>query len=100
DRNGWRFKSAALRDLAARYGMHPGRKAITPEIERASSSFYRAFLRGLFDADGSVQGGQEKGVSIRLAQSNASTLEAAQRMLARLGIISTLYRNRRPEGLR
>jgi len=96
DRAEWRFKSAALRDLAAAYAMHPGSKGITPEVERASAPFYRGFLRGLFDTDGSVQGSQEKGISIRLAQSDLSTLEAVQRMLARLGIVSSIYRERRP----
>ena len=38
--------------------------------KRRSSAFCSAFLRGLFDADGSVQGDQAKGVSIRLAQSD------------------------------
>ncbi|MFO0483916.1 MAG: LAGLIDADG family homing endonuclease [bacterium] len=100
DRNSWRFKSSALRDLASSFGMLPGAKAITPEIERASSVFCRGFLRGLFDADGSVQGSQAKDISIRLAQSDEATLQAAQRMLARLGILGTLYRERRPAGLR
>jgi ribonucleoside-diphosphate reductase alpha chain len=100
DRNSWRFKSAALRDLAFSFGMAVGAKQITPQIERASSLCYRGFLRGLFDADGSVQGQQTKGVSIRLAQSSMETLEATQRMLARLGIIATLYRDRRPAGTR
>ena len=31
-----------------------GAKHITPAIEQRSSAFHRAFLRGLFDADGSV----------------------------------------------
>jgi len=56
------------------------------------------FLRGLFDADGSVQGTQLKGVSIRLSQSDLPQLEAVQRMLLRLGIASRLYRNRRDSG--
>jgi ribonucleoside-diphosphate reductase alpha chain len=94
-RNEWRYKSAALRDLARDYGMHPGAKAITDAIECASSTFCRAFLRGLFDTDGSVQGSQDKGISIRLAQSDLPTLQAAQRMLARLGIIATIYFERR-----
>ena len=53
--------------------------------------FTRAFLRGLFDADGSVQGTQAKGVSVRLSQSNRDDLLAVQRMLLRLGIASTIY---------
>ena len=61
---------------------------VTPAVEATSSDFHRGFLRGLFDADGSVQGTQLKGVSVRLSQSNLATLEAAQRMLLRLGIAS------------
>ena len=55
-------------------------------MERASSGFYCGFLRGLFDADGSVQGTQAKGVSVRLAQSDLDLLQSVQRMLLRLGI--------------
>src|SRR6185437_543918 len=72
----------------------------TPQIEQQSSDFYRGFLRGLFDTDGTVLGSQEKGASIRLAQSDLARLEAAQRMLLRLGISSTIYRERRPAGPR
>jgi ribonucleoside-diphosphate reductase alpha chain len=86
-----------LRDLAARLGLAPGRKTITPQIERTSSEFYRGLLRGLFDADGSVQGTQAKGISVRLAQSDRALLEAAQRMLLRLGIASSIHL-RRPAG--
>ncbi|MGO1626615.1 MAG: LAGLIDADG family homing endonuclease, partial [Halomonadaceae bacterium] len=93
-----RLSTAAIKALAHEMGMTPDNKTITPEIERDSSAFQRGFLRGLFDSDGSVQGSQAKGVSVRLAQSDATRLEAAQRMLLRLGITSTLYRNRRPAG--
>jgi ribonucleoside-diphosphate reductase alpha chain len=95
-----RMASTALRDLVFSLGMAPGHKTITPELEQQSSDFYVGFLRGLFDADGSVQGNQTKGVSVRLAQSDAVMLQAVQRMLLRLGVVSTLYTNRRPEGLR
>jgi ribonucleoside-diphosphate reductase alpha chain len=91
------FHSVGLRDLANRLGLAPGHKTITPAIERASSGFYRGVLRGLFDADGSVQGSQAKGVSIRLAQSDRPMLEAVQRMLLRLGIVGVIYA-RRPAG--
>lgn len=91
---------ASLRDLANELGLKPGAKGITPLIEKASSAFYQGLLRGLFDTDGSVQGSQTKGISIRLAQSNLPLLEATQRMLLRLGIASVLYRERRPAGQR
>ncbi|UYK85361.1 ribonucleoside-diphosphate reductase [Xanthomonas sacchari] len=98
DRGEYRLKSAALRDLALELGLRPGDEAITPAVEKTSSDFHRGFLRGLFDTDGSVQGSQEKGVSVRLAQSDLARLEAAQRMLLRLGIASQIYRDRRPAG--
>ena len=97
-RNEHRLSLAALKTLAEALGMRPGRKSITPLLEQTSSDFYRGFLRGFFDSDGSVQGSQAKGVSVRLAQSDLPRLEAVQRMLLRLGIASTLYRNRRPAG--
>jgi ribonucleoside-diphosphate reductase alpha chain len=88
--------SGALRKLALELGAAPGHKTITPAMEAASSDFCRGLLRGLFDADGSVQGTQEKGVSVRLTQVDMKALEAAQRMLLRLGIASTIYRDRKP----
>jgi ribonucleoside-diphosphate reductase alpha chain len=94
-----RLSSAALRDLAFSLGMSPGNKMITPAMERQSSGFAEGLLGGLFDADGSAQGSQEKGVSVRLSQSNEDLLRTAQRMLLRLGVASTLYRERRPAGL-
>lgn len=97
-RSEWRLKSAALRDLAFEVGMSVGDKWIGPALERASSDACRGFLRGLFDADGSVQGSQDKGVSVRLAQSDVARLEAVQRMLLRLGVPSRLYRDRRVAG--
>ena len=84
----WPISSAwrpATRRSLRRWSVHP-------------SAFYRGFLRGLFDCDGSVQGTQAKGVSVRLAQSDLPRLEAVQRMLLRLGIASTIYRDRRPAG--
>ena len=94
----YRLVMRALRDLAYSLGMRHGHKVVTPQIEKTSSDFYRGFLRGYFDADGSVQGSHQKGNSVRLGQVDLSALEAVQRMLARLGIDSTLYKNRRLPG--
>ncbi|MGM0651334.1 MAG: LAGLIDADG family homing endonuclease [Bacillota bacterium] len=97
-RNECRLSLASIKKIALSLGMAPGNKEITPYLEtRTSSGFARAFLRGLFDADGSVQGTQSKGISVRLSQSNLERLKAVQRMLARFGIISTIYENRRTE---
>jgi ribonucleoside-diphosphate reductase alpha chain len=100
DRGECRMASGAVRHLAHDFGMRPGHKTITPEVEKSSSEFAVGFLRGLFDSDGSVQGTQTKGVSVRLAQSDVPLLHAAQRMLLRLGIVATLYPNRRPAQVR
>lgn len=78
-----------------------GDKTITPTIEKQSSSFVRGFLRGYFDADGSVQGSLDgKGTSVRLASVNRDNLKAVQRMLLSLGIVSRIYWNRLPAGER
>jgi len=90
------LSSTKLAELANAFGMRHGSKHVSDEIERASSDFIRGFLQGWFDADGSVQGSLEKGLSVRLASSELDDLTAAQRMLARFGIVSTIYRERRP----
>lgn len=96
-RNEYRMSLASLRELAFSMGMKPGDKVITPYLEtKTSSQFARGFLQGIFDADGSVQGSQQKGVSIRLSQSNIDKLHSVQRMLARFGIACVIYENRRP----
>ncbi|MCW5772609.1 MAG: ribonucleoside reductase [Rhodospirillaceae bacterium] len=99
-RGEYRLAIGKLRHLAAALGMAPGRKAMTPALERCSSEFYRGFLRGFFDADGAVLGTHVKGISVRLAQSDLDRLEAVQRMLLRLGIASAIYRDRRQAGMR
>ncbi len=107
DFNGWthvpgrgeyRLSLGHVHRVATELGIRPGHKSITSAIEKTSSAFHRGFLSGLFDADGSVQGSQAKGVSVRLAQSSLQDLQAAQRMLLRLGIASTIYQNRRLAG--
>ena len=97
-RNEYRLSMAALTALVIDLGMRPGYKVITPLMEQTSSDFHRGLLRGFFDADGSVQGTQQKGVSVRLAQSDLERLQAVQRMLLRLGIVARIYQNRRPAG--
>ena len=69
-----RLALASLRHLAFECGMEPGNKTISPKVEQASSDFYRGFLRGFFDTDGSVQGSFAKGMSVRLAQSDLPRL--------------------------
>lgn len=96
ERNERRMQRVSLKEIAASYGMEPGSKTPDERLEETGSQFHASFLKGLFDADGSVQGNHEKGVSVRLSQSDSATLEMCQRMLLRIGIASTIYRDRRP----
>ncbi len=100
DYNRMRLGSVGLKELATQYGIYQNAKYDLSLVEQASSSFYEGFIRGLFDADGSVQGTQEKGVSVRLCSVSTPLLASVQRMLARLGVISTIYPNRREAGMR
>lgn len=95
--NHWRLSCVGLTDLAKSFGVTPQSKGVTPEIEKASYDFYIGFIQGFMDCDGCVQGNHDKGVSLRLSQSDMPRLEGVQRMLQRLGIMSTIYSNRRPE---
>lgn len=95
-----RVNSKELNQLATKFGIKAVEKEVSREIEMASYDFYRGFLQGFFDADGTVLVSPEKGSSVRLSQANLGRLKAVQRMLARLGIISTIYTNRREAGFR
>ncbi len=94
-RNEHRLSMGYLKGLAQELGLNPDRKMITEKIEKSSLDFCKGLLRGLFDADGSVQGNQSKGVSVRLAQSDIEILKAVQRMFLRFGIFTKIYINRR-----
>jgi ribonucleotide reductase, class II len=94
-----RVQSASLAVLAKSYGI--GRdKVIGDEVESASSEFLCGFLRGWFDADGTVVGNHKKGNSVRLSSVILSNLQLAQRVLARLGIQSKIHENRVEAGYR
>jgi len=98
NRSEYRLSLGYLKKLAEELGLKPGEKKITALMEKASSDFCRGLIRGLFDSDGSVQGNQQKGISVRLAQSNIELLKAVQRILLRCGICSKIYANRRRRG--
>lgn len=86
--------SASLLSLIESLGLLD--KSICASVEKQGSDFYKGFIRGYFDADGCVVGDLNKGVSIRLASVNLNNLLAVQRMLARLGIVCTVYQRRKP----
>ena len=95
-------RSARWKTLARDLGMAPGRKTITPAIERRRADFYRGFLRG------SVRCRRHRS---RARRPRASASGSAQSDLRRAGSRaahaaasrhrqSTIYRERRPAGQR
>ncbi|MGH2725937.1 MAG: LAGLIDADG family homing endonuclease, partial [Actinomycetota bacterium] len=93
-----RTQSRQLLGLCREYGISDDKEFLTDAVVTASSDFQGGFLRGFFDADGTVLGTQNKGVSVRLSQSNIQRLVVVQRMLMNFGINSTVYLNRREPG--
>ncbi len=86
-----------ISDITKEYGILSGKKNLKEEIEKTGYEFYRGFLRGIFDADSNVIGNLKKGISIRLWQKNLNTLKIIQRMLLRMGIVSSIYEKRKKE---
>lgn len=92
-----RWHSEDLADLARQFGITMEEKVRVPEeIHQASSDFQRGFLRGLFDADGSVQVRDRENPSpvVKLSQSDKPFLLEIQKILLRFGVVSTLYKRR------
>jgi len=94
-------RSQRLRAVLGDRGIDIACKREVPElIWRGSNALVAGYVRGLFSADGSVQGTLQKGVSVRLANNELEILLGVQQLLLRFGIRSVLYRNRRLEQLR
>lgn len=93
------YKSKYITELCSLY-ITDADKALRPALMQQSKTFVAGFLRGLFDADGSVQGGVINGRSIRLSQSKLELLCNVQLMLTMFGISSTVYKNRRTSHIR
>jgi hypothetical protein len=95
-----RIQSVGLMQLANDFGIYQNKKDITDEIEMTSYEFYKGFIRGYFDADGTVCSNHEKGASVRLWSVSKNNLERVQRMLLRMGIYSKIYYERIDSGYR
>lgn len=93
----WRVGSVSLDKLCARY-IEPVTKDAKDSLEKESVNFIKGFIRGMFDTDGCIQGTAAKGYSVRLSQSDLSRLKMVQRMLLRVGVLSTVYEKRREAG--
>ncbi len=83
------LRSPYLEELRLKY-VGELTKKIPAEIEEASSDFYCGFISALFDTDGDVSNNR----TLHFSQSNLQIVEAVQRMLLRLGIVSSINKSR------
>jgi ribonucleoside-diphosphate reductase alpha chain len=94
-------RSSRLRARLDAWGVDDSCKRRVPEpVFRGSNDVVAGYLRGLFSADGSVQGSPARGLSVRLASNELELLRGVQLLLLRLGIVSIIYPNRRTDGWR
>ncbi|HKT31390.1 MAG TPA: LAGLIDADG family homing endonuclease, partial [Gammaproteobacteria bacterium] len=95
------IRSVLLARVLEHYGFNAKTKTRVPEvIWRGSEECVKAYLRALFQCDGTVNiSGKSMSCSIRLASSYASLLKDVQMLLTNLGIFCRIYQ-RRKAGLR
>jgi len=92
------IRSVLLARLFEHYGFSAKTKHSVPEvIWRGSEGCVRAYLRGLFQTDGTVNvSGRGDSCSVRLASSSVTLLKDVQVLLANFGVFSRVHRRREP----
>lgn len=91
--NGWhRMSVRAISDMIAMFYEEGLRTRLVDwaVLRTGSSDLYRGFLRGLFDADGHIEGGNGS-PNVRLSNSDLDAMHEVQQMLLALGIYSRIY---------
>lgn len=101
DRNQVFIRSVLLARLLEHYGFTAATKLRVPEvIWRGSESCVKAYLRALFQCDGTVNvSGRSLSCSVRLASSQPDLLKDVQMLLANFGVFCRV-RKRRAAGKR
>ncbi|HEX4024290.1 MAG TPA: LAGLIDADG family homing endonuclease [Steroidobacteraceae bacterium] len=102
ERNLVMIRSVILAQVLAMYGVTARIKQQVPEIVwRGNEACVKGYLRGLFQADGTVNVSGQNGTtcSVRLASSEPSLLKDVQMLLANFGVFARIMK-RRDAGLR
>ena len=99
DREETRVESAHL-SLMTDPELSVNKLQVPPAVFRGNHDMQQGFLAALFTADGSVQGTQEQGVSIRLASISQQLLVGTQQLLLNFGIYSRIDKDRHDAGAR
>ncbi|MFC6864761.1 LAGLIDADG family homing endonuclease [Halomicroarcula sp. GCM10025817] len=93
-----RIRSERLYEYAEDAGLVEEKLQVPDAVMRGSEEMARGFLRGLFTADGGVQGTKEKGNSVRLTSTSTDLLKQVQTLLLNFGIASKIYEERHEAG--
>ena len=90
-----RLTRGAFRRFLLGLGLHEAlgpNKTVPTSIFEAPAEIVSAFLRGLFDADGTAVRNDQKGSYVGLGSVSAELLRETQRLLSTFGITSRIYR--------
>ena len=101
ERNMVMIRSVILARVLAQYGFTAQTKLQVPEIVwRGNEECVKGYLRGLFQADGTVNISGKDGTScsVRLASSEPSLLKDVQMLLANFGIFARVLKRREAGG--
>jgi intein/homing endonuclease len=93
------FNSRSWADSMSLLGVKHGTRRVTPKIETSSYSFQLGVLAGLFDTDGSLEvtshpNGTHSTRRLMLCSSDYASLQAVQRMLLNIGVVSRIKNDR------
>lgn len=82
--------------LEIKYNFKKETKLVVPDfiLSNAKTKIGAFYLKGIFYADGSVQGSKKSGYSVRLSQSNKSFLRDIQLICHANGIKGSIYKRR------
>ncbi len=96
ERNHEFIRSVILARVLEHYGFTKQTKLQVPEvIWRGSEDCVKGYLRGLFQADGTVNiSGMSQSCSVRLASSHRSLLQDVQTLLANFGVFCRIHKRR------
>jgi ribonucleoside-diphosphate reductase alpha chain len=96
ERNLVMIRSVILARVLTQYGFTSETKLKVPEIVwRGNEDCVKGYLRGLFQADGTVNvSGNSSSCSVRLASSHQSLLKDVQMLLANFGIFARVLKRR------
>jgi ribonucleoside-diphosphate reductase alpha chain len=90
-----RIRSNRLYEIAETEGLTYDKLRVPEAVLRGTKEMQRGFLRGIFSADGGVQGSPSNGVTVRLSSVDKDLLKQVQQLLLNFEVYSSLYEDRK-----